>query len=189
MILYHVCLYFHLGVNPKTTWKGWLVSGFNFLLLRTLIVYTFPIMSFNRRWSLNIDVISQLTFFYLTEELYMYAAHRFMHWNKWLYMNIHSVHHEVMGDCFTTAMYMHPIEMMTHIFPDLMIGPTIIHIYKGWIYKEAMVAWMFLSTFYFIYSHSGGTLVSTKHHWLHHKYYNCNYGSIITDTIFRTCKN
>ena len=100
------------------------------------------------------------------------------------------MHHDVKGECFSTAMYMSPVEILIHIFPNAMIGPIIVFLFKGFIYKEGFIFWICLSVFYFIWSHTGITdsqyMPSVKHHYDHHKYYNCNYGTVLTDTIFGT---
>ena len=193
VILYHVWLYHRLGISEKTTWSQIALSVINFLFLRQLILLSVPFLNFNSEYTdQTIFVIIQTGFFYLVQEFYMYFVHRFMHWSKICYNWIHRLHHTAKAECFTTAMYMSPIEILLHIFPDLMIGPIIFHFYYGYIYKEAFAIWTCLATFYFIWSHSGADsqyMPSVQHHWLHHKYYTVNYGTWLTDSLFGTIKH
>ena len=191
VILYHIWLYHRLGISKDTTWKHIIVNFLNYLFLRQLILWTIAKMYFNAEsTNQTIVVIIQTCFFYIVQEFYMYGIHRFMHWNKFCYKWVHKMHHDVKGECFSTAMYMTPMEIALHIFPDLMIGPVIWHWGFGFVHKEAFMIWTCIATFYFIWTHSGVMdseyMPSTEFHWLHHKYYNVNYGSWISDSIFRT---
>lgn len=191
MIAYHTWLYHRLGISIQTTWSNLGLSCINFFLLRQLIIWGLPFISFNAEFTNNtIAVLLQVAFFYFVQEIYMYFIHRLMHKIKFLYIWIHRRHHLAKAECFTTAMYMSPLEIILHIYPDLMLGPVILYNYCGYIYKEAFTIWTCLATFYFIWSHSGVTdslyMPSSKDHWLHHKYYNVNYGSGLLDRIFGT---
>ena len=191
VFLYHVWLYHRLGISKKTTLYHLIVSAFNFCLLRQLILWILPVISFNiENTDQTISVVFQTTFFYLVQEFYMYGTHRLLHWSPFLYTYVHKMHHEVKGECFSTAMYMTSWEIIVHIFPDLMLGPLIWYFFNGFIYKEAFMIWTCLATFYFIWTHSGVMdspyMPSTLHHWLHHKYPKSNFGSALSDNIFGT---
>jgi len=190
---YHVWLYHRLGISKKTKPIEVVVSIFNFFLLRQMILWSLPHMSFNKEnTDKTIMVITQVAIFYLFQEFYMYGIHRYCHYNKFLYKWVHKIHHDIEGECFSTAMYMSPLEMVIHIFPDLMIGPIIIHLFDGYIFKESFIIWTCLASFYFVWSHSGVKdsqyMPSVDHHLLHHKFYNCNYGSWLSDSLFGTIK-
>lgn len=190
-ILYHIWLYHRVGISRETTFRQLGLAIFNFLLLRQVIIYTLPYMNFNsEQTDMTIPVIIQITFFYLIQEVWMYSAHRYLHYNKLLYKWIHSVHHEVKGECFSTAMYMNPVETLIFIYPNLMLGPVLLHLYLGWLYKESLIIWTVLATFYFIWSHSGVTdspyMPNVNHHLNHHLRLVGNYGSYFTDTLFGT---
>lgn len=190
-ILYHIWLYHRLGISKKTTLKHIVISFLNFVLLRQIILTSVSMLKFNvENTDKTVAVIIQITFFYTVQEFCMYGIHRFVHWNKFCYRWIHKMHHEVKAECFSTAMYMSPLEIIFHIFPDLMLGPTIWVWGFEFIYKEAFIIWTCLATFYFIWTHSGVKdspyMPSTEFHWLHHKYYTVNYASWISDSIFNT---
>jgi len=190
-VLYHIWLYHRVGISKDTTMPQLALAVCNFLLLRQLIIWTLPIIRFNsEQTDRTIIVLLQVIWYWICNELYMYWAHRCLHYNKFLYSNIHYMHHQVKGECFSTAMYMHPLETVLFIYPNLMLGPFLLYLYQGWVYKESMLIWTCLATFYFIWSHSGVTdsqyMPSTIHHLSHHGRLNCAFGSIITDTLFGT---
>ncbi|ARF09979.1 fatty acid hydroxylase superfamily [Indivirus ILV1] len=193
VILYHIWLYHRVGISPLITWSQMIFSFMNFIFLRQLILWTVSFLNFNSEYTNNtFFVLFQVGFFYLIQEFYMYFAHRFMHWNKFLYNWVHRRHHLLNAECFTTATYMSPIEIIVHIYPNIILGPVIFNFYFGYIFKEAFFIWSCLANFYFVWSHSGVNdsqyMPSIKHHWLHHKYYNVNYGSWLTDKLFGTIR-
>jgi sterol desaturase/sphingolipid hydroxylase (fatty acid hydroxylase superfamily) len=148
-------------------------------------------MTFNaEQTDQTIPMIFQIGFFYIVQELYMHRVHLIMHKVKFLYNYIHTVHHQISGDSFIVAFYMHPLEIVFFIYPNLMLGPILLHWYLGFLYKESMIIWTIVATFYFIWSHSGVMdspyMPSAKWHYLHHKYQLGNFGSWITDNIFGT---
>ena len=188
---YHIWLYHRVGISNKTTWSELGLSTFNFFLLRQLLLWTIPYISFNSEFTSNtIFVLLQIGFFYFIQEIYMYFIHRLMHKIKFLYIWVHQLHHKAKAECFTTAMYMSPLEVILHIYPDVILGPVIWYLCFGYIYKEAFSLWVITANFYFVWSHSGVMdsqyMPSAKSHWLHHKYYNVNYGSLFSDRLFGT---
>lgn len=192
-LMYHIWLYYRLGISNKTKILEIIISIANFFLLRQMILWSLGRMYFNIETTNKfIEVMFQLTVFYLLQEFYMYAIHKYFHYNKFLYKWVHQMHHDIKAECFTTAMYMSPLEIIFHIFPDLMIGPIFVHSLNGFIYKESFIIWVCASSFYFIWSHSGeeksNYMPSVKHHLDHHKYLNCNYGSPLSDGIFGTTR-
>lgn len=192
-ILYHIWLYYRVGISKQTKWSQIALSFINFILLRQCVLWTIPFINFNFEYTNRIlFVIFQVGVFYLIQELYMYFIHRLLHWSKLLYTWVHRQHHLLKAECFTTASYMSPIEIIIHIYPNVILGPIIFNYYNGYILKESFIIWMCLAIFYFVWSHSGVSdlkyMPSVKHHWLHHKYYNVNYGTWLTDGIFRTIR-
>lgn len=185
--VYYICLFWKFGIGKNTQLEQILMSVINLVILRYMIMETLPCITFSYNVNPIIDIF-QFVLFYLIQEFYMYGIHILMHKIKFIYRNIHSVHHEAKGECWSTAMYMHPIEIAIHIYPDLMLGPLLYSkIFE--VSNVAFIAWTIAATFWFVWSHSGQNISympSVKHHWLHHKYYNCNYGSWITDTLFGT---
>jgi sterol desaturase/sphingolipid hydroxylase (fatty acid hydroxylase superfamily) len=191
VVFYNIWLYHRVGISKDTKLSQIIFAGFNFLLLRQLILWTLPLMTFNaEQTDQTIPMILQIVFFYAIQELYMHRVHLIMHKVKFLYSYIHSVHHTTKGSDFSLAFYLHPLETIFFIYPNLMLGPIVLHCYLGFLYKEAMIIWTILATFYFIWSHSGVIdspyMPDVKSHFSHHKYLNGNYGSWITDSLFGT---
>jgi len=194
VIAFHVWLYHRKGINPNSTVIELITSLLNFLMLRQFIIWSLTIMNFNKDITDNsYTLILELACYWLLQELYMYWVHRLMHKVKFLYNNIHRIHHITKAeDCFV-AFFMHPLEVLFFIYPNLMVGPFIIQVYYGYTDKSAFIIWVCLATFYFVWSHSNDSntipdsyFPSTKHHWMHHLRQNCHYGSWLTDTIFGT---
>jgi sterol desaturase/sphingolipid hydroxylase (fatty acid hydroxylase superfamily) len=190
VVFYNIWLYHRIGISKDTKLNQIALSAVNVLLLRQIILWTLPMILFNaEQTNMTIPMILQIVFFYVVQELYMHQIHRIMHKVKFIYSYVHSWHHTVKAEDFSTAFYMHPLEIIFFIYPNLMLGPFILYCYLGFLYKESMIIWTGLATFYFIFSHTGvesDYLPSTRHHWLHHKYLVGNFGSWLSDTLFGT---
>ena len=116
----------------------------------------------------------------LWESFYFYIIHRLLHFPL-LYRHIHSVHHRNINVGPWSGMSMHPIEQFVFlgsVFVHLFIGAHPLHI-------------IFHLQYYFltaITTHTGfqGLLIGDKnrlalgtfHHQMHHRYFECNYGSL-----------
>lgn len=192
VIIYHMILYLILGIDRKTNINHIFVSICNIILLRYMIVKTLSILYFNITYVIDITVITQILFYYIVQEFYMYWAHRCLHKIKLLYNNIHYRHHILRAECFSTSFYMSPLEIIINIYPNLLLGPFLYYYWYGFLLKESLFIWTCLATFYFVWSHTNAHytfMPSTLFHWQHHKYYTCNYGSWMTDKLFGTIYN
>ena len=114
------------------------------------------------------------------ESLYFYIIHRAIH-IPFLYKHVHYLHHRNINVGPWSGMSQHPIEQMIFlgsVFVHLLIGAHPVHI-------------LFHLQYYFLTAmttHTGfqGLLIKDKnrlalgtfHHQMHHRYFECNYGSL-----------
>ncbi len=114
------------------------------------------------------------------ESFYFYVIHRLIH-VPFLYKHVHYLHHRNINVGPWSGMSQHPIEQMVFlgsVFVHILIGAHPLHI-------------IFHLQYYFltaITTHTGfqGLLVNDKnrlalgtfHHQMHHRYFECNYGSL-----------
>ena len=114
------------------------------------------------------------------ESFYFYLIHRAIH-IPWLYKRVHYLHHRNVNVGPWSGMSQHPIEQMiflASVFIHLLIGAHPVHI-------------LFHLQYYFLTAmttHTGfqGLVVRNKnrlalgtfHHQMHHRYFECNYGSL-----------
>ncbi|MCE8553430.1 sterol desaturase family protein [Ruegeria pomeroyi] len=114
------------------------------------------------------------------ESFYFYVIHRAIH-IPFLYKHVHYLHHRNINVGPWSGMSQHPIEQMIFlgsVFVHLLIGAHPVHI-------------LFHLQYYFLTAmttHTGfqGLLVKDKnrlslgtfHHQMHHRYFECNYGSL-----------
>ncbi len=114
------------------------------------------------------------------ESLYFYVIHRAIHY-PFLYKHVHYLHHRNINVGPWSGMSQHPIEQM------IFLGSVFVHIWIG----AHPVHILFHLQYYFltaISTHTGyqGLLVNDKnrlalgtfHHQMHHRYFECNYGSL-----------
>lgn len=114
------------------------------------------------------------------ESLYFYVIHRVIH-IPFLYRHVHYLHHRNINVGPWPGMSMHPIEQaifLGSVFIHLLVGAHPVHI-------------LFHLQYYFLTAmttHTGfqGLLIKDKnrlelgtfHHQMHHRYFECNYGSL-----------
>lgn len=114
------------------------------------------------------------------ESFYFYVIHRAIH-IPFLYKHVHYLHHRNINVGPWSGMSQHPIEQLIFlgsVFVHLFIGANPVHI-------------LFHLQYYFLTAmttHTGfqGLLISDKnrlalgtfHHQMHHRYFECNYGSL-----------
>lgn len=186
-VTYISILYLTLGVRVKDS-DTVFVSGFNMVIMRVWIsactnVFTFGYGNFFQGFL-------ELIICYVIEDIYGYVIHRYMHYNKKIYRLIHSQHHKNQAECFTTAFYVHPAELVAFYFIGLIIGPFCISFFWN-ISVIGYNMWLLGSTFFLIWSHTGlnvNYMPDTKFHYLHHKFYTCNYGTAFSDWLFGTAR-
>ena len=114
------------------------------------------------------------------ESLYFYVIHRVIH-IPFLYRHVHYLHHRNINVGPWSGMSMHPIEQA------IFLGSVFIHLLAG----AHPVHILFHLQYYFLTAmttHTGfqGLLIKDKnrlalgtfHHQMHHRYFECNYGSL-----------
>lgn len=114
------------------------------------------------------------------ESFYFYLIHRALH-IPFLYKHVHSLHHRNINVGPWSGMSMHPIEQV------IFLGSVLIHLVIG----AHPLHILFHLQYYFltaITTHTGfqGLLIGEKnrlalgtfHHQMHHRYFECNYGSL-----------
>ena len=132
-------------------------------------------------WSDN-EVWFCLLFFaiFMWESLHFYIVHRLLHWPP-LYKLVHSLHHRNISPTSWSGISMHPLEhalYFSSILIHLVVPTHPIHV----------LFHMLAMTIGAMIGHAGfdGFVVRGKnrialghfHHQLHHRYFECNYGSI-----------
>jgi sterol desaturase/sphingolipid hydroxylase (fatty acid hydroxylase superfamily) len=121
----------------------------------------------------------------LVRECHFYFAHRFIH-IKALYKYIHSLHHRNTDIEPFSGLCMHPVEHLyyyTSVYPSLFLFATpFMFLWNGVHLLISPAA-----------SHSGWEdhMQSDQYHYLHHRYFECNYGTSGTplDKIFGTFRD
>ena len=114
------------------------------------------------------------------ESFYFYWIHRLLHWPP-LYDRVHALHHRNINVGPWSGLSMHPIEHL------LFLGSVLIH----WVVAASPVHILYHMQYLTLTAattHTGfeGLLVKDKsrlalgtfHHQMHHRYFECNYGSL-----------
>ncbi|MGP5338591.1 sterol desaturase family protein [Psychrobacter maritimus] len=111
----------------------------NNIILAALLVLAWPLLKLtgvhHGEMPVWYIIIAQLIFFVLLDDFLYYCMHRYMHENKWLLRNIHSVHHRIRNTCGINGNYMHWVEYSLTASLTL-VGPIILgaHIYVVWMW-------------------------------------------------------
>ena len=111
----------------------------NNIIVAALLVLVWPLLKLTGVHNGTLPawyiIIAQLLFFVLLDDFLYYLMHRYMHENKWLMKNIHSVHHRVHNTCAINGNYMHWVEY-TLTASLTLVGPIILgaHIYVVWLW-------------------------------------------------------
>lgn len=140
-------------------------------------------------------LIFQVLFVFIIDDLWFYISHRYMHENKFLLKNIHSIHHRATTPFPLEYLYAHPIEWMIGMIGTA-LGFGIIFVFMP---VNIFSLWLFglIRNLHEIHIHSDLDIKSmnwipfvssTKNHDLHHSKLKGNYASTFTfwDTIFNT---
>lgn len=109
------------------------------MALAALLVISWPALKLTAVHNIEVPVwyviVAKLVFFVLLDDFLHYWMHRYMHENKWLLRNLHSVHHRVRNTCGINGNYMHWLEY-TLTAAVTLIGPILfgVHIYVVWLW-------------------------------------------------------
>ena len=185
-----LCLDPKYRVPGKINWQLYKTGALYTLVSQ--IVFTPPILylllplwqirEISTSWD-NVYTLSSLKILLcpLIAELVFFYTHKIGH-TRFLYKEVHSVHHQWYVTCAVAAAHSHPIEYIfcnlpTFILPALILG-------LNW---YIMNLWFVIATISVVNSHSGYRFEDSIRHAAHHKYYNVNYGPMkILDTIYKT---
>lgn len=140
-------------------------------------------------------MISQITVFFILEDLWHYWFHRLFH-HGWFYKNIHKQHHRYAAPFGFTAEYAHPVEVMalgvgTVGFPVLYAYAAKVNETLPTLHLFTITCWIVLRLLQAVDSHSGYDFpwslnkfvpfwAGAAHHDLHHHYFIGNYASSFT---------
>ena len=128
-----------------------------------------------------------VTIFLVTfwHEIHFYFTHKFLHW-KPIYKAIHSLHHKNTNPGPWSGISMHPIEHIIYFSGVLIYFIIPVHPFHAVLHLTKIAIGPGLS-------HSGfhklsigkNSSVNTKHylHYLHHRYFECNYGAGLDGSI------
>merc|ERR1719357_602102 len=177
----HNSWYTFLGVVQYTVWECIYV----YCCATNRIAYLSDAQAFNgSKWNLAMFIMSMFLV-PLYREFHFYFAHRFIH-IKAMYKYIHSLHHRNSDIEPFAGLCMHPIE---HLYYYSSVGPSLL---------------LFTTPFAFMWngvhllispaaSHSGWEdhFQSDQYHYLHHRFFECNYGTSGTpfDKMFGTFRD
>jgi len=140
-------------------------------------------------------IVFQVIFAFVIDDIFFYFYHRWLHENKFMLKNVHSIHHRATKPFPLEYLYAHPIEWMLGMigaflgFAILLIFMPV-NIYAFWIFGA-------LRNLHEIHIHSDlelpvsskiPLLSKTKHHDDHHAKLTGNYSStfIWMDRLFKT---
>ena len=180
--LLHNMWYSFLGVVQYTMWESivlycYATNRISFLSDQDAFTMTNP-------WNALIAASSVLWVVWY-REFHFYFAHRFIHF-KALYKFVHSVHHRNADVEPFAGLCMHPIE---HLYYFACLAPSLV------VYTTPFaLLWngvhLLLSP---LASHSGWEdhSGSDQYHYLHHRFFECNYGTVGTpyDKYFGTFRD
>ncbi|KAL9227632.1 hypothetical protein vseg_003300 [Gypsophila vaccaria] len=143
----------------------------------------------------SIAIVLQFIVAMVVLDTCQYFVHRYLHHNKFLYQNVHSVHHKLFVPYAYGAFYNHPVEGLLDI-----IGGALAHWISGMTPRTSMVFFSF-TTIKAMDDHSGvwlpGNILhvffsnNSAYHDIHHQLYGNKYNFsqpffVMWDTIMGT---
>jgi len=129
------------------------------------------------------DFLKWAVMIYLVEDITFYVTHRICHENKWLYQNVHKIHHEWQTPCAMIATYAHPLE---HMFVNILPATLGVYLFSEHCLFDFI--WFFMACTNTLITHSGyhfpGCIVLPERHDFHHERFTENYGVGLMDMLF-----
>lgn len=168
---------------------GLLAAGF----FGTWLVSDFFTLQAPSWWQVALHV----PFLVLLDDGWFYGLHRLIHENKWLYKNIHKLHHKAFAPVPIEYLYVHPLEASLGGLGPV-FGIALLVAVEGQMNAWTFLAWVGLRTIHELDIHSGTRSVlhrvfplyaPTRHHDLHHAKPNAgNYASslVLWDRLLGT---
>lgn len=141
---------------------------------RMLIYY--PILKYRGydNWNIenytNFEVFLSILYTFVIADIYFYLIHRLFHKSRFLYNNIHYLHHKFIDTHSTTFNSGHILESFI-LNEGFIMFPLIF----SKLPKELIFIWIFISNLSAIITHSDYNILGISH-FIHHKKYNKNYG-------------
>ena len=143
-------------------------------------------------WELSPLYFCLIFFFVLhIQDIHFYFVHRLLHW-KPLYKIAHNVHHRNVNTGPWSGLSMHPLEHMLYFSGVLIfwIVPSHPLIAMWYLFFTALAPVVGHSGYEKMIFKNGKSIhVDNYFHYLHHRYFNCNYsssGASILDKMFGT---
>jgi methylsterol monooxygenase len=116
----------------------------------------------------------------LTNEVFFFYGHWLMHANKFLYGQVHKVHHEFKAPCALAAIYCHPLELVISDFVPLAAGILLFNrnLYFAAVFTAMAVLGTQTHHCGFRWPWIAGHGTQPDFHDYHHEKFNCNYGNM-----------
>lgn len=172
--------------SPKTMLEGYNKKTltrviYNHLFVAPLFI---PFIGFlyNSKFTDDLPTFYTIIYQYLGaivfQDVLFHIHHVILHW-PYFYGKIHKIHHEFKKEVIgISAHYVHFIEFAILYYP-IVLGPILLKMHPLF-----FNLWIIMAIIVNVSGHSG---YFSKEHFLHHKYYNYNYGSNINfDKLFGT---
>ncbi|PAV25904.1 hypothetical protein CF392_08490 [Tamilnaduibacter salinus] len=169
-------------------WPNLARIAINSSIMFLLLIVSWPILRYSPihqgelpAWYI---IVLQLLFFIILDDFLYYWMHRYMHQNKWLLKNVHSVHHRIRNTCALDGNYFNWLEfVMTGSLA--LVGPLLLgcHLYVLYI-------WIVIRQLEAADGHAGYDFKWNPTHWLpvyqgpvyhdfHHARYQGNYAGFL----------
>jgi len=114
------------------------------------------------------------------ESFYFYWIHRFLHWPP-LYRSVHALHHRNINVGPWSGLSMHPVEHVIFLGSVLIhwiVAAHPIHILYHMQYLTLTAATTHTGFEALLMKDRNRLKLGTFHHQMHHRYFECNYGSL-----------
>lgn len=121
----------------SVVWRAFGSSAVNNLVMGLVTLGAWPLLRLSHvhagplpAWYV---IVLQLFFFILLDDFLFYWMHRGLHESRWLFKNVHSVHHRIMTPWSITGHYMHPAEYVltgtVMLAGPLLVGAHVVTLY------------------------------------------------------------